>query len=212
MIRKQSKNILPLLAITALMLSVGLVNYTQISDSRVLNTKSVLSKSDEKKDENETENREEEKEQKKERERVEIKNEVKKEEKKEVKIEDGDRNEIETELEQEVNKFKLKIKTRTVAGKTVIETAGGEMEVENSPEDAVDSLIESEILDILTSFEAKTNDKNEVEFEIQGIETKKLLGLFNINLPKTLTVNAETGDVSSTNQNSWSRFLNFISR
>ena len=128
--------------------------------------------------------------------------------------------ETETEFEQEsetaspdgtVNKFKLKIKTKTVAGKTIIETASGEMKVENSPEEAVNSLVENEVLDTPTSFEAKTNDNNKVEFEVQGIEVKKLLGLFAVNLPKTVTVDAETGDVTSSNQSVWTRFLSLLS-
>lgn len=131
-----------------------------------------------------------------------------------------DEDETETEFEQEsetaspdgtVNKFKLKIKTRTVAGKTIIETASGEMEVENSPEEAVNSLVENEVLDTPTSFEAKTNDNNKVEFEVQGVEVKKLLGLFAVNLPKTVTVDAETGDVTSSNQSVWTRFLSLLS-
>ncbi len=137
-----------------------------------------------------------------------------------VESDDGVKEEIEAEFEQEsetaspdgtVNKFKLKIKTRTVAGKTIIETASGEMEVENSPEEAVNSLVENEVLDTPTSFEAKTNDNNKVEFEVQGIEAKKLLGLFAVNLPKIVTVDAETGEVTSSNQNVWTRFLSLLS-
>jgi hypothetical protein len=254
---KRNKNLLPLLAVTVLVLSFALVNYSEFLSSKVENTQSVLSKSDEKRDENEEQDKVEEK--KQERERTETKNEEKKEVKEEVKkeissgrikidpiitvkrsentenetevedenetededsIEDADDNEVETEFEQEsetassdgtVNKFKLKIKTRTVAGKTIIETASGEMEVENSPEEAVNSLVENEVLDTPTSFEAKTNDNNKVEFEVQGIEAKKLLGLFAVNLPKTVTVDAETGEVTSSNQNVWTRFLSLLS-
>lgn len=256
---KRNRNLLPLLAFTVLVLSFALVNYSEFMTSKVENTQSVLSKSDEKRDENEEQDKVEEK--KQERESTETKNEVKNEEKKEVKqevkneissgrikidpiitvkrsentenetedqnevenedeAEDVDDKEIETEFEQEsetasadgtVNKFKLKIKTRTVAGKTIIETASGEMEVENSPEEAVNSLVENEVLDTPTSFEARTNDNNKVEFEVQGVEAKKLLGLFAVNLPKTVTVDAETGEVTSSNQNVWTRFLSLLS-
>lgn len=252
---KRNKNLLPLLAVTVLVLSFALVNYSEFMTSKVENTQSVLSKSDEKRDENEEQDKVEEK--KQERERTETKNEEKKEVKEEVKkeissgrikidpiitvkrsentenetedqnevenedeAEGVDDNEIETEFEQEsetasadgtVNKFKLKIKTRTVAGKSIIETASGEMEVENSPEEAVNSLVENEVLDTPTSFEARTNDNNKVEFEVQGVEAKKLLGLFAVNLPKTVTLDAETGEVTSSNQNVWTRFLSLLS-
>lgn len=241
---KRNKNLLPLLAFTVLVLSFSLVNYSEFMTSKIENTQSVLSKSDEKSDENEEQDKVEEK--KQERESNETKDEVKNEEKKEfkqevkkeissgkikideVEVEEENEtedsvendNEVETEFEQEsetaspdgtVNKFKLKIKTRTVAGKTIIETASGEMEVEKSPEDAVNSLVENEVMDSPTSFEAKTNDNNKVEFEVQGVEVKKLLGLFAVNLPKTVTVDAETGDVTSSNQSVWTRFLSLLS-
>lgn len=150
----------------------------------------------------------------------EVEDETEAEDENETENENEVEDETETEFEQEsetaspdgtVNKFKLKIKTRTVAGKTIIETASGEMEVENSPEDAVNSLVENEVMDTPTSFEAKTNDNNKVEFEVQGVEVKKLLGLFVVNLPKTVTVDAETGDVTSSNQSVWTRFLSLLS-
>lgn len=252
---KKNKNLLPLLAVTVLVLSFALVNYSEFLSSKVTNTQGVLSDSDEKKEEDKEDEKKDEK--KEEKERVEVKNEVRKEERKEVKreissgkikidpiivvkrsedtenevedetedeVEVEDENEIEneteTEFEQEsetasadgtINKFKFKLKTRVVNGKTVIETASGEMEVENSPEDAVNSLVENEILDTPTSFEAKTNNNNEVEFEVQGIEVKRLLGLFAVNLPKTVTIDAETGEVTSSNQNVWTRFLSLLS-
>ncbi|EKE04944.1 MAG: hypothetical protein ACD_19C00428G0006 [uncultured bacterium] len=251
----RSKDLLSVLAITGILLSVGLVNFSQVSDSKVANTQSVLSESDENKvEENKTE--EIKKEQRKEMKRKE--NEEKKQEKIEVKKEvrlttgkikidnqedgnevedlddaediDDDIDEVEDEIEGEtelesefesesettssdgtVNKFKLKLKTRTVNGKTLIETAAGEIETENSPDEAVSNLLDDGILDTPTSFEAKTNNDNKVEFEVQGVEIKKLLGLFEVNLPKTVTIDSETGVVTNTNQNIWTRFLSLLS-
>lgn len=42
---KQSKNLLPLLAVTGIFLSVALVNFNQLSEPKDSNTQSVLSKS-----------------------------------------------------------------------------------------------------------------------------------------------------------------------
>lgn len=129
-------------------------------------------------------------------------------------------NEIETEFEEEsesassdgtVNRFKLKVKTRTVAGKTVVETASGEVEVEKSPDDAINSLVESGLIDEPISFEAKVNNREKVEFEIQGTDSKRFLGIFNVVIPKTLTVSSDTGEVVSTNQNVWSRIISLLS-
>lgn len=251
MVRKiVSKNILPLLAITTLVLSISLVNY---NDSKFLgnqSTQDVLSESDENKAE-EIKN-EEKKEEKKEdtkqverkevkkeeiKEKIEVKNEVKlttgkikvDEVEDEIEVKDDvnndndetdDKTKTESEFEQEsetvssdgtVNKFKFKLKTRTVNGKTIIETAKGEMEVKNNPEDSVDDLVNNGVLDTPTSFEAKTNNNNKVEFEVQGVEIKKLLGLFEVSLPKTVIVDSETGTITNTNQNIWTKFLSLLS-
>lgn len=258
---KRNKNLLPLLAVTVLVLSLALVNYSEFLSSTVENTQSVLSKSDENSEDNSGKSEEKVEERKNEKiedrkeEKREVKTELKDEVKRElrsgkIKIdpiivvkrnEGGDSNvddskdevenesvdsndslddSVETEFEQEsetasddgtVNKFKLKIKTRTVAGKTIIETASGEMEVENSPTDAVNSLVDNDILDTPTSFEAKTNDDNKVEFEVQGLEVKKLLGLFSVNLPKSVTLDADTGEVIASKQGVWTRFLSLLS-
>lgn len=258
---KLGKNTLPLLAITALLLSVALVNYDQSLVSNSNNTQSVLSESDERdeEDKEDIESREEEdkddederdsqvketpKPERKEKETVRsIKREetkktksetIRVEEEIEIEEEDSDSNDdqsnedesiededVETEFEEEsetisadgtVNKFKLKIKTRTVAGKTVIETASGEVEVEKDPDEAINELVASGIIDEPVSFEAKVNNREKVEFEIQGTDSKRFLGIFKIVIPKLITVSSETGEVVSTNQNAWSRILSLLS-
>lgn len=260
MVKKyRNRNLLPLLAVTGILLSLGLVSYSNVSDLKVTNTQSVLSESDENKDEERQkeerkgEKREEKREDAKKleiketrrvenKEKSEVKNEVRlttgkikidnqedeneAEDLDDVEDIDDDIDEVEDEIENEaefesenetassdgtVNKFKLKLKTRTVNGKTLIETAAGEIETENSPDEAVSNLLDDGILDTPTSFEAKTNDDNKIEFEVQGVEIKKLLGLFKVSLPKTVTVDSETGVVTNTNQNIWTRFLSLLS-
>lgn len=140
--------------------------------------------------------------------------------KKDTDDEDEVDDETETEFEEEseivspdgsVNKFKLKIKSRTKAGKTVIETAAGEVEVSNSPEDVVSDLVENGLFDDPISIEVKENENEKVEFEVQGTDSKKFLGIINVIIPKTITVSSETGEVVSTNQNIWSRILSLLS-
>lgn len=132
---------------------------------------------------------------------------------------DSDKNESETETEREyesvsengeVSRFKLKIKTRTQDGKTIVETAAGEVEVSNSPDDTINDLVNDGLMDTPLSMEVKTNN-DKVEFEIKGVEEKKLFGLFNLELPKAVTVDSETGEVLSTDQSIWNRFLNLLS-
>ncbi len=253
-----NKNTLPLLAITALLLSVSLANYNDplYLDSR--RTQSVLSDSDQLEDENKSEDKKEDDkkdEDKKEDnkkddsvdEKIDYKSNIdsKNEKLKTIKIEEeieieedesiddqsiennhqsdeenvsDSENESEIEIESEAgsqngttNKFKLKIKSKVVDGKTVVETTSGEVEVETDPDDAINSLVEDGFIDEPSFFEAKLNNGEKVEFEVQGIEIKKFLGLFEVNLPKTVTIDAETGSVTSSNQNIWTRFLSLLS-
>ncbi len=92
----------------------------------------------------------------------------------------------------------------------MIETVKGEMEVENDPDEVINDLVDEGLIDTPTSFEAKEN-RNKVEYEIQGTDSKRLLGIFNVVIPKVLTVSAETGEVVSTGQNVWSRILSLLS-
>lgn len=194
----RGKNLLPLLAITGILLSVGLVNNLDISNSKVTNTQSVLSKSDEKgKDEEiRTETRIEA--------RIEEKDEIEKDEiENEDSIDDENENEFEKETETASadgnlnrNRFKLKVKTETANSKKV--------------EDAVNNLVEDNVIDEPISF--KTNEETDkVEFEVQGSEEKRFLGLIKVVLPKMVTVDANTGEVVSTNQNIWTKFLSLLS-
>jgi len=148
---------------------------------------------------------------------VEDNNEDENEDEDENEVEDSEDQESEFEQESEtvaadgtVNRFKLKVKTRTVAGKTVVETASGEMEVENDPDEVINDLVDDGLIDTPTSFEAKEN-RNKVEYEIQGTDSKRFLGIFDVVIPKVLTVSSETGEVISTGQNVWSRILSLLS-
>jgi len=218
MVKQNNRNLLPLLAITALMLSVGLANYSQVSDFNATNTQSVLSESDEK-DEDQDEDLKVEKEEDTKNEQEQEKEDI---ENKNDDNDDDNDSEIETESEFEqesetvsndgqVIKFKLKSKTKIVNGKTVVETESGKIEVKNSPEDTISDLMEDGVIDVPVAIEAKSN-REKVEFEVQGADSKKFLGIFNVVIPKTLTVSSETGEVLSTNQNFWSRILSLLSR
>lgn len=186
-VKYKNKNLLPLLAITVFFLSVGLVNFSQVSDSEVKNTQSVLSKSDEVRTEAKIEDKDDDKDE------VEDENEVQDE-----KVETEFEQETETaSADGEINKFKLKVKTKTITSKKV--------------EDATNNLVDNGVLDTPISFKEKTNDKNEVQYEVQGTEDKRFLGIFRVVLPKMLTISSETGEVVSTNQNAWTRFLSLLS-
>lgn len=243
--KKVSKNLLPLLAVTVLMLSVGTVNYLKVLDSKSMANQSVLSDSDER---NENGKDDYEKKVEADKKRVEERNEVdsrtgddindeseKEQEMTETRTEsragsedddretldseDSEESVLESEFEQEVetedsdgsvSRFKLKVKTKTVNGKTLVETKAGAIEVSNDPNDTVNNLVENGVIDTPVEFEART-ENNKLEYEFKGLESKKLFGLFKVDLEKIVTVDADSGEVVSTNQSIWNRFLNLLS-
>lgn len=105
----------------------------------------------------------------------------------------------------------LKFEVKTVSGKTLLTTDNGPVEVNNTPQDAIDDLVENKVIDNTSSFEIVTNDDNQVEYSFEGTESKKLFGLFSILIPKKVTVSADTGSIVSTDQSTWSKVLNAFS-
>lgn len=105
----------------------------------------------------------------------------------------------------------LTFEVKTVSGKTLLTTDNGPVEVKNTPQDAIDGLVDSKVIDNTSSFKITTNDNNEVEYTFEGSESKKLFGLFSISIPKKVTVSADTGSVVSTDQSTWSKLLNVFS-
>jgi len=147
--QKLHKNILPLLAVTALLLSVSLANYNDSFLSGNKSTQSVLSESDENREGYEDESREGRTEEK----RVEEKSEVK-------------------------NKQTGSEQTRAR---------------------------------VETKEQVKVEDKNTMINRETVVESKRILGLFKVNVAKSVTVDVDSGEVIETKRSLWNRFLNLLS-
>ncbi len=147
--QKLHKNILPLLAVTALLLSVSLANYNDSFLSGNKSTQSVLSESDENREGYEDESREGRTEKK----RVEEKSEVK-------------------------NKLTGSEQTRAR---------------------------------VETKEQVKVEDKNTMINRETVVESKRILGLFKVNVAKSVTVDVDSGEVIETKRSLWNRFLNLLS-
>ena len=147
--QKLNRNILPLLAVTALLLSVSLANYNDSVLSGNKTTQSVLSESDENREGYEDESREGRTEEK----RVEEKREVK-------------------------NKQTGSEQTRAR---------------------------------VETKEQVKVEDKNTMINRETVVESKRILGLFKVNVAKSVTVDVDSGEVIETKRSLWNRFLNLLS-
>lgn len=113
-----------------------------------------------------------------------------------------------------------------IATKTfTVETPNGEKTVNVLPDEAVQKLIENKVFSNVqttasTNAEGKTTQTSQVQltelnnkpvYEVEGTSQQKLLGFFTVGIQKKTFVSAESGDVVSTDQNVFSRFLDTIS-
>lgn len=134
-----------------------------------------------------------------------------------IKLETG------SEITQKENKFVMKrgdIEAQTkfpvsfnVATKTfTVQTPKGEHEVTILPDEAVQKLMENNIIaSAPTSQIELTEYNNQPVYEVSGSTKQKMFGFLPINIEKTSVVSAQTGSVVNTNQGIFSRFIDTLS-
>ncbi|MDP3941130.1 MAG: hypothetical protein Q8Q49_02345 [bacterium] len=110
----------------------------------------------------------------------------------------------------------------------IITTPAGTKEVPVLPDQAVDKLISSHVLDHITIPQSiKTNENvnlgtvvdittlteqdGEPIYQVTGITSQKLFGLFPVAFEKTVDVSGTTGDVTGTNESFINRFVDLLS-
>jgi hypothetical protein len=217
---------LPILAITAFVLSFAVVNY---NNSQVLNTSEgmVLSDRDENSEEIEKRNEERVEATKRENEQkseeAKKRNEVRKEVRnrseirvREVESESEDSDQDEFELESEGVKartgFPLKLDTKTnelmVAG-----PSGETKDVAVLPDKAVENLLENKRIELIDEplDLVENKDKSELEYRAEAVEEKRFLGLFKIRLQKEFRISSETGEVDEIPTTGLRRLLDLLS-
>lgn len=106
-----------------------------------------------------------------------------------------------------------------------ITTPAGTKDVNVLPNKAVESLISSRVLSNVLSESSSeatnsanpttviglTTQNSEPVFQVQGVKEKRLLGIFPVAFPKTVTVSAQTGQVLNTQESLINKFLESLS-
>lgn len=101
-----------------------------------------------------------------------------------------------------------------------IQTPNGTKEISVLPDQVVEKLLENKIISKVDADDnSKTNGSsvtltelnNQPVFEVKGALDQKMFGFFPVSVSKTSIVSAESGNVVTTNQNIFSRFLDVIS-
>lgn len=102
-----------------------------------------------------------------------------------------------------------------------VETPNGVKEVTVLPETAIDNLLNGNVIDSILSSSTATQSGQEVGFEetedgklayvIDGATRERLLGLFDVYIPKTVTVSSEDGGVIDVAVSPLNRILDLLS-
>ncbi len=221
-------SILPLFIVVFLIVS-GFAVYNQGRNSSVV-SENVLSKSDNKGDgsgtSGETKNEEDENETPEPKETAEPEETPEPEEfedEQEVEVKD-DGNKSKIKIRSGQNKFEFQqegarisvesdfpLSVNPVTRELTVTTPAGSRVVAVLPEQAISNMIVSGVVTNTTGVDLKTESDGSLAYNIDGTKDEKLLGVFDVAVPKNLIVSAETGQVLTVNQSTFSRILDFLS-
>lgn len=119
------------------------------------------------------------------------------------------------EFQQEGAKFSVEsdfpLSVNPATRELTVTTPAGSKVVAILPQQATDNMLASGIVTTTTGVDLKTESDGKLSYNINGTKNKKLLGVFDVAVPKNLIVSAETGQVLSVNQSTFSKILDFLS-
>ncbi len=119
------------------------------------------------------------------------------------------------EFQQEGAKISVKsdfpLSVNPVTRELTVTTPAGSRVVAVLPEQASSNMITSGVVTSTTGVDLKTESDGSLSYNIDGTKSEKLLGVFDVAVPKNLIVSAETGQVLTVNQSIFSKILDFLS-
>lgn len=119
------------------------------------------------------------------------------------------------EFQQEGAKFSIEsdfpLSVDPDTGELTVTTPAGSNVVAILPQQAIDKMLASGVVSATSRVHLKTEADGSLTYNIDGSKDEKLLGVFNVAVPKSLIVSAETGQVLTVNQTTFSKILDFLS-
>lgn len=119
------------------------------------------------------------------------------------------------EFQQEGTKFSVEsnfpLSVNPTTRELTVNTPAGSRIVAILPEQAVDNMLASGIVTTATGVDLKTESDGSLSYDIDGTKNEKLLGVFDIAIQKNLIISAQTGQVLTVNQSTFSKILDFLS-
>jgi uncharacterized membrane protein YkoI len=119
------------------------------------------------------------------------------------------------EFQQEGSKFSVEsnfpLSVNPTTRELTVTTPSGSKVVAILPQEAVDKMLAEGMVTSTTGVHLKTEDDGSLTYNVEGTKKEKLLGVINISVSKSLIVSAETGQILSVNQSTFSKILDFLS-
>lgn len=119
------------------------------------------------------------------------------------------------EFQQEGAKFSVQssfpLSVNPVTRELTVTTPAGSRVVAVLPQQAVDNMLSVGLVSTTSAINLKTEDNGSLSYTIDGTKNEKILGVFDVAIPKNLIVSAQTGEVLVVNQSVFSRILDFLS-
>jgi hypothetical protein len=119
------------------------------------------------------------------------------------------------EFQQEGSKFSVEssfpLSVNPVTRELTVTTPAGSKVVAVLPQQAIDNMLTKGIVTSTSGVKIKTESDGSLSYKIDGTKNEKLLGVFDVAIPKNLVVSAQTGQVLVVNQSTFSKILDFLS-
>lgn len=119
------------------------------------------------------------------------------------------------EFQQEGARFSVEsnfpLSVDSATRELTVTTPSGSKTVAILPQQAIDNILASGIVSTTTEIDLKTESDGSLSYNIDGTKNEKLLGIFDVVVPKNLIVSTETGQVLTVNQSTFSKILDFLS-
>ncbi len=119
------------------------------------------------------------------------------------------------EFQQEGAKFSVEsdfpLSVNPTTRELMVTTPAGSRVVAILPEQAINNMLAAGIVTSTSGVDLKTESDGSLSYNIDGIKSEKLLGVFDVAVPKNLIVSAQTGQVLTVNQSIFSKIIDFLS-
>lgn len=115
---------------------------------------------------------------------------------------EGARFSVESDFPLSVNPTTRELMVTTPAGSRVVAVL---------PQQVIDNMLAAGIVTSTSGVNLKTESDGSLSYNINGTKNEKLLGVFDVAVQKNLIVSAQTGQVLTVNQSTFSKILDFLS-